>query len=45
VCGAVKSGRVKMARVEVNSFFSLISVWGRGERTGCDNIGYRDASV
>jgi hypothetical protein len=42
-----------MARVEVNSFFSLIGVWKRGglargvcgERMGCDNIGYRDAAV
>ena len=29
VCGAVKSGRVKMARVEVK-LFRFIGVWGRG---------------
>ena len=44
-----------MAMVEVNSFFSLIGVWGRGgkaprvcvcgERMCCDNIRYRDAAV
>ena len=27
-CGAVKFGRVKMARVEVKSLFRLIGVWG-----------------
>jgi len=29
-CGAVKSGRVKMARVEVKLLFRFICVWGRG---------------
>ena len=28
VCGAVKFGRVKMARVEVKLLFGLIGVWG-----------------
>ena len=43
---AVSSGRLKMARVEVNSF-RFLGVWGRGGKAPgvCENIGYRDAAV
>ena len=56
-CGAVKFGRVKMARVEVRWLFRFIGLWGRGGAApgvrACvcgkgwvfNNIGYRDAAV